>query len=78
MSAIEHLLEIDKDPKCQELLDLAHISSKRLYVLLNEILDHSKIESHQMYLEEETFKVKISLLYCRAMILRAEKLRPSQ
>jgi PAS domain S-box-containing protein len=58
MSAIEHLLEIDKDPKCQEVLDLAHISSKRLYVLLNEILDHSKIESHQLELEEETFKVR--------------------
>ncbi|MDG5468732.1 PocR ligand-binding domain-containing protein [Deltaproteobacteria bacterium IMCC39524] len=58
MSAIEHLLEIDKDPKCQEVLDLAHISSKRLYVLLNEILDHSKIESHQLELEEEIFKVR--------------------
>ena len=58
MSAIEHLLEIDKDPKCQEVLDLAHISSKRLYVLLNEILDHSKIESHQLELEEETFNVR--------------------
>jgi len=62
MSAVEHLLEIDKDPKCQELLDLAHISSKRLYVLLNEILDHSKIESRQMFLEEETFKVKKCLI----------------
>lgn len=58
MGAIEHLLEIDKDPKCQEVLDLAHVSSKRLYVLLNEILDHSKIESHQLELEEETFKVR--------------------
>ncbi len=58
MSAIEHLLEIDKDPKCQEVLDLANISSKRLYVLLNEIFDHSKIESCQMDLEEETFKVR--------------------
>lgn len=58
MGAIEHLLEIDKDPKCQEVLDLAHISSRRLYVLLNEILDHSKIKSRQMDLEEETFKVR--------------------
>jgi PAS domain S-box-containing protein len=58
MSAIEHLQEIDKDPKCQEVLDLANVSSKRLYVLLNEILDHSKIESHQMGLDEETFKVR--------------------
>jgi len=58
MGAIEHLIEIDKDPVCREVLDLANISSRRLYVLLNEILDHSKIESRQMDLEEETFKVR--------------------
>ena len=58
MGAIEHLLEINKDPKCQEGLDLADGSSKRLYVLLNEILDHSKIESRQMNLKGETFKVR--------------------
>jgi len=58
IGAIEHLMEIVKDPACQEVLDLANISSRRLYVLLNEILDHSKIESRQMDLEEETFKVR--------------------
>jgi PAS domain S-box-containing protein len=58
IGAIEHLMEIDKDPVCREVLDLANISSRRLYVLLNEILDHSKIESRQMDLEEETFKVR--------------------
>jgi PAS domain S-box-containing protein len=58
MSAIEYLLEIDKDPKCQAMLDLADVSSKRLYVLLNELLDHSKIESRQLNLKKETFKVR--------------------
>ena len=58
IGAIEHLMEIDKDPVCREVLDLANISSRRLYVLLNEILDHSKIASRQMDLEEETFKVR--------------------
>ena len=68
MGAIEHLLEINEDPKCQEVLDLTNASSKRLYVLLNEILDHSKIESRQIDLKEETFKVRKCLNETIAMM----------
>ena len=62
MSAIEHLLEIEKNTEYRKILDLASVSSKRLYTLLNEVLDHSKIESHQMKLEENVFNLRECLI----------------
>jgi signal transduction histidine kinase len=58
MGAIEHLLEIEKDPKCREVIDLANLSSKRLYNLLNEVLDHSMIEAHHMEINDEVFNLR--------------------
>jgi PAS domain S-box-containing protein len=58
IGAIEYLREINKDPKCREVLDLASISSNRLFVLLNDVLDHSKIEAHQMEVNNESFNLK--------------------
>jgi PAS domain S-box-containing protein len=58
MGAIEHLLEIEKDPECREVIDLANLSSKRLYALLNEVLDHSMIEAHHMEINDEVFNLR--------------------
>ncbi len=58
MSAIEHLMDIDKDPSHQKILELAELSSKRLHTLVEEILDFSKIEDRKMELFEEEFHVR--------------------
>lgn len=57
MGAIEYILEINENPEIHEALKLADTSSRRLYILLNEILDHSKIEAHQMSLEQDLFSL---------------------
>lgn len=74
LGAIEHLLEIEKDPICRDVVDLANVSSKRLYTLLNEVLDHSKIEAHQMNLEVDVFDLRECLMETVEMMKdRAQK-----
>jgi signal transduction histidine kinase len=58
MSAIEHLLEIEQNPVHRQVLDLADLSSHRLYTLVEEVLDFSKIEGHKLELDEETFNLR--------------------
>ena len=58
MSAIDHLLDIEKDPVHRNILDLADLSSKRLYTLVEEILDFSKIAENKLELDEETFNLR--------------------
>lgn len=58
MSAIEHLQDIDRDPGHKQLLNLAALSSERLYTLIEEVLDFSKIENHKVELYEETFDLR--------------------
>lgn len=55
MSAIEHLMELNKDPEHRKVLELADLSSKRLHTLIEEVLDFSKIEGHKLELYEENF-----------------------
>ena len=58
MSAIEHLQDIDRDPDHKKILELAALSSERLYILIEEVLDFSKIENHKLKLYEETFDLR--------------------
>ena len=55
MSAIEFLMDLDKNPEHQEALELAELSSQRLYTLVEAILDFSKIENQKLELVEERF-----------------------
>ncbi len=74
LGAIEYLSKIEKDPMCRDVIDLANVSSKRLYTLLNEILDHSKIEAHQLHLEVEVFDLRECLMETVEMMKdRAQK-----
>ncbi len=61
MSAVEHLIDIDKDTEHQKVLELAELSSQRLYTLVEEILDFSKIENQKMELCEEKFELRMCL-----------------
>ncbi len=58
MSTIEHLLEVEKDPEKRNFLDLADLSSKRLHVLVEEILDFAKIEARRLVLDLERFDIR--------------------
>jgi PAS domain S-box-containing protein len=58
MSATEHLLVIDKDPEHREVLELAELSSQRLYTLIEAVLDFSKIEVQKLELYEEKFDLR--------------------
>jgi signal transduction histidine kinase len=58
MSAIEHLLDIDKGPERREVLELADLSSQRLYTLIEAVLDFSKIEGQKLELYEEKFDLR--------------------
>jgi PAS domain S-box-containing protein len=58
MSATEHLLDIDKDPEHREVLELAELSSQRLYTLIEAVLDFSKIEVQKLELYEEKFDLR--------------------
>jgi PAS domain S-box-containing protein len=58
ISATEYLLDIDKDPEHREVLELADLSSQRLYTLIEAILDFSKIEDQKLELYEEKFDLR--------------------
>jgi PAS domain S-box-containing protein len=55
MAAIEHLLQLDRNPDRRELLEMADQSAARLRVLIDDILDFSRIEARKVALEEEPF-----------------------
>jgi PAS domain S-box-containing protein len=55
MAAIEHLLQIDRNPDRRHLLEMADQSAGRLRALIDDILDFSRIEARKIDLEEEPF-----------------------
>ena len=61
------------DPKGLDQLDKAQISAERLLVVLNDILDLSKIEAERMVLEDVPLRLSqsvesvVSMLECKAM-----------
>jgi PAS domain S-box-containing protein len=55
LSALEQLLEIDRDPACRPFLELADKSARRLRALIEDILDFSRIEARRVELHEEPF-----------------------
>jgi PAS domain S-box-containing protein len=58
MTAIEHLLDVDQDPTRRQVLNLADLSSQRLYILVEEVLDFSKLEDEKMVLEVVPFNLQ--------------------
>jgi PAS domain S-box-containing protein len=58
MAVIEHLLQIDKDPKRRELLAMAGASSGRLRNLIEDILDFSRIESKKLEITDNPFDLR--------------------
>ncbi len=57
MVALEHLMQIDKDPEHLLLLEMADNSAERLRALIDDILDFSRIEARRVTLEEKPFDV---------------------
>jgi len=55
MVALEHLLQLDKNPQRRHLLEMADKSANRLRVLLDDILDLSRIEARRVSLEKDPF-----------------------
>jgi signal transduction histidine kinase/CheY-like chemotaxis protein len=58
MSAIEHLLQIDRNPERRQLLGMADVSARRLRALIDDILDFSRIEARKVELEEGPFDLR--------------------
>ena len=58
MAAIEHLLQIDRNPERRHLLGMADASAKRLRALIDDILDFSRIEARKVEIEEEPFDLR--------------------
>lgn len=55
MVALEHLLQLDKNPERRHLLEMADKSANRLRALLDDILDLSRIEARRVALEKDPF-----------------------
>ncbi|MEJ2525353.1 MAG: ATP-binding protein [Desulfuromonadales bacterium] len=72
-SAIEYLLDSQNDLKDLQLLDLAEQSAKRLSLLLEELLDLSKIEARQMSIREERFDIRDCLKNSVSMMVPQAK-----
>lgn len=58
MAAIEHLLQIEKNPEHLHLLDMANQSADRLRLLIDDILDFSRIEARKVEVIEEPFELR--------------------
>ena len=58
MAAVEHLLQIDRNPERRKLLSMAHQSAARLRTLIDDILDFSRIEARKVELEEVSFELR--------------------
>jgi PAS domain S-box-containing protein len=61
MGAIEQLLHLDRNPEHRQLLDLADQAGKRLRILVNDILDFSRIEAHRLILDDDLFNLRTCL-----------------
>lgn len=61
MGVTEHLLLVDQDPEHRNLLKLAEQSARRLRVLIDDILDLSRIEARRMDVEEAEFDLRSCL-----------------
>jgi len=55
MAAIDHLQRIDRDPEHRRVLDMAEQSAQRLVLLIDDILDLSRIEARRLEIEEIPF-----------------------
>ena len=58
LAAIEHLLQIDRNPERRHLLGMADQSAKRLRTLIDDILDFSRIEARKIDLLNEPFDLR--------------------
>jgi signal transduction histidine kinase/CheY-like chemotaxis protein len=77
MAAIEHLLQIDADPERRQLLEMADGAAARLFALIEDVLDFSRIEAQRVDLEEESFDLRACLQDTAKMMngkLRAKNL----
>jgi len=54
---ISHLMQIDKNSRTREHIDLVALSAKNLLALITDILDFSKIESGKIKFNNETFSL---------------------
>jgi len=68
MGAIEQLKYIDRDPEHRQLLDLAEQSSQRLYALVSDILDFSKLEARRVDIADDWFNLRSCLEECVGMM----------
>jgi PAS domain S-box-containing protein len=78
MAAVEHLLEIDLDPRRRRLLGMADESAQSLLALIDELLDFSRIEAGKMQLEEKSFDLRPCLRHAMGLfanIARKKNLR---
>jgi signal transduction histidine kinase/ActR/RegA family two-component response regulator len=77
MAAIEHLLQIDADPERRQLLEMADGAATRLFALIEDVLDFSRIEAQRVNLEEKSFDLRVCLQDTAEMMngkLRAKNL----
>lgn len=58
MAAIEHLQLIDPDPDRLKLLEMAEQSAERLRILIDDILDFSRIEAKKLEIQREIFNIR--------------------
>ncbi len=62
IGAIEHLLQVDRDPAHRNMLKMAEQSAQRLRVLIDDILDLSRIEARGTEVEETEFELRSCVL----------------
>lgn len=58
IGALEHLQGIETDEDHGKLLELAAQAADRLALLINEVLDFSRIEAHQLILDDSAFDLR--------------------
>jgi PAS domain S-box-containing protein len=61
MAAVEHLLQIDRNPERRHLLGMADQSGQRLRTLIDGILDLSRIEARKVVIDEMPFDVRATV-----------------
>ena len=66
----ELLLSEEKDSEKKEKLDLIHTSGKNLLVIINDILDISKIESGRMEIEEMNFNLHATMDHLYSIFIK--------
>jgi PAS domain S-box-containing protein len=68
MAALEHLLQIDKDPERRPFLEMAEDAAERLLMLIDDVLDFSRIEARRLDIEEEPFDMRACVHETVAMV----------